>query len=110
MSNDTLWDTFRNGLIAGGTLLAGYGWFDVAKVEPFINNAMAIGGALMAVGTFAWTIWVKFGTKAVPMIVASQPEIPTVSAITGRIEPASDTYSTDTVGMAEMPPVRKRPF
>jgi hypothetical protein len=84
--SDAAWDSVRNGLIAIGTLTAATGWFDVAQVEPFVNNFMAIGGLVVTVSVFAWTIKVRFGTRGVPIEVARREDVPTVSPITGAIE------------------------
>lgn len=87
MSNDVLWDTTRSGLVAIGTLVSATGWFSVAQVEPVVDNVMAIGGLVVVITSFVWTIKVKFGTKAVPVVVAARSDIPTISPITGAVEP-----------------------
>jgi len=96
MSTDVLWDSVRSGLISAGTLMVPLGWFDVASVEPFVNNAMIIGGAVISIATFLWMLKVKWGTKAVPEIIADLPHIPTVSPVTGVVQPAiGNPYNAD---------------
>lgn len=42
-------------------------------------------GAVTAIATLAWGVYVKYGTKAVPVDVAARPTVPTVNAITGQV-------------------------
>ena len=88
MASDTTWDAVRNALVAVGTAAAASGYFGISadQVGPFVDNALIVAGAASAVGAFAWSIYVKFRTKAVPIEVAARADVPTVNPITGAIK------------------------
>lgn len=79
---DLVWQLLRYGLIAGGTTLVTKGFLTEEQMQAAV-------GAAVALGTVGWGVFVKSGTKAVPAHVAARPEVPTVSAATGRVETAS---------------------
>ena len=78
---DMVWQLARYALIAGGTTLVTKG----LTTEEQLNAAL---GAVLALGAAGWGIFVKSGTKAVPAGIAARPDVPTISAATGRIEAA----------------------
>jgi hypothetical protein len=43
-------------------------------------------GAIGALFTVSWGIWVKFGTKATTASVAGSPTVPTISPATGQVQ------------------------
>lgn len=43
-------------------------------------------GLLMALATWAWGIYVKWGTTSVPNETAARPDVPTVDAATGAVK------------------------
>jgi hypothetical protein len=79
MNYDTIWQMLRYGLIAGGGWLSSKGYASGEQVETVIGAI----GAILSVG---WGIYVKAGTKAVSAETAARPDVPTVSAATGSIE------------------------
>lgn len=76
MNSDMLWQTIRYALLAVG----GY----------FINRGLITGdelttiiGALGALFTAGWGIYVRYGTRATTVQVAARSDVPTVSSATG---------------------------
>ncbi len=80
MNSDMIWQILRYALLAGFGWLANKGYGDAATWNTVV-------GAIGAIFTAGWGIYVKMGTKAVPVAVANRPEIPTVSAATGSVNP-----------------------
>lgn len=80
MTWDTIWQILRYLLIAGGSFLVGKGYITSENVEVIV-------GAIGAIGTVVWGIYVKSGTKAVPAATAARPDVPTVSGATGAVQP-----------------------
>ena len=78
MNSDTIWQILRYGLIALGS------WF-TSKGYVSGDQWTTIIGALGTLFPVAWGLFVKVGTKAVPVEVADKPSIPTVSGATGTI-------------------------
>ncbi|MGM4906243.1 Pam3-gp28 family putative phage holin [Tardiphaga sp. 866_E4_N2_1] len=85
--SDQLWQVIRYVLLIGGGFLAGKGYVTMEQVNTLIDNLPGIIGALTAAGTAIWGLYVKFGTKAVPAATAARPDVPTVSAATGAVQP-----------------------
>ena len=88
MANDATWDSARNILVAIGSTTAVSGWLGVApeSVGPFVDQALTLIGSALTLATLAWTFYVKFRTKAVPIATAMRADVPTVSPITGAIK------------------------
>lgn len=78
MNMDIVWQLVRYGLLA-------VGGFFVHKGTVTEDSLTTIVGAVMDGLAALWGIYVKFGTKAVPVSVADKPSVPTVSAATGQI-------------------------
>ncbi|TXH09510.1 MAG: hypothetical protein E6R03_16660 [Hyphomicrobiaceae bacterium] len=72
---DAIAQILRYVLIAVGSYLAGKG----VSPELWIQ----ITGIVMAIASAVWGLYVKTGTKAVPVEVAGRRDVPTVSAVTG---------------------------
>lgn len=79
MTWDMVWQILRYILIAGGSFLVGKGYVTAENVETVV-------GAIGAIGTVLWGLYVKTGTKAVPAATAERPDVPTVSAATGTVQ------------------------
>lgn len=80
MTWDTIWQILRYILIAGGSFLAGKGYITA-------ENSEAIIGAIGTVGSIIWGLYVKSGTKAVPVETAARSDVQTVSGATGAVQP-----------------------
>jgi hypothetical protein len=80
MNSDIIWQIIRYILIAAGSFATGKGWVDADSVTQII-------GALGTLFTVAWGLFVKTGTKAVPLATAARADVPTVSAATGIVKP-----------------------
>lgn len=90
---DTVWVNIRYAMIAIGVgLLTNYtkdlisSEQAVGLITPVVDAA--IGGAIAASG-WVWGILVRRGTKAVPVETAARSDVTTVSAATGKVEPAT---------------------
>jgi hypothetical protein len=89
--SDTFWANVRYVLIAVGIAIAVRYW-GVSEasastvVSPIVDIVL---GLLIAAGSAAWGNYVKFGTKAVPVKTAERTDVPTVSAVTGKVEPGN---------------------
>lgn len=78
MNADVIWQLVRYGLLAVGGFFINKGTVTGDQVTQVVAGL----GTLFTAG---WGIYVKLGTKAVPVAVADKPTIPTVSAATGQI-------------------------
>ncbi len=87
--SDEVWMIVRYILIALGSFLVGKGYVTMDQVNGLIDALPQLIGGIMSVGTMAWGLYVKYGTKAVPVATAARADVPTVSAATGKIEPAT---------------------
>ena len=85
--SDELWQILRYILLIGGGFFAGKGWVTMDQVHTLIDNLPGIIGSLTATGTAIWGLYVKFGTKSVPAATAARSDVPTVSTVTGAIQP-----------------------
>jgi len=79
---DGVWSLVRWALASLGGGAVASGWLTE-------NDLSTIVGAVVSLLTVAWGIWVRAGTKQVPVEVAKNPQVPTVSAATGRTLPGS---------------------
>lgn len=77
MNSDIIWQIIRYILIAAGSFATGKGWVDADSVTQIIGTLF----------TVAWGLFVKTGTKAVPLATAARADVPTVSAATGILKP-----------------------
>lgn len=87
--SDSTWAFIRYALIAIGSFLAGKGYVTMDQVNSFIENLPAIIGSVTALATAVWGLYVKIGTKAVPLQTALRVDVPTISPVTGATEPGS---------------------
>lgn len=85
--SDEIWMIIRYILIALGSFLVGKGYVTMDQVNGVIDALPQLIGGIMSVGTMAWGLYVKYGTKAVPVATAARPDVPTVSAATGAVTP-----------------------
>lgn len=85
--SDEIWMIIRYILIALGSFLVGKGYVTMDQVNGIIDALPQLIGGIMSVGTMAWGLYVKYGTKAVPVATAARPDVPTVSAATGAVTP-----------------------
>lgn len=83
MNKDSVWQIIRYGLIALGSFIVGKGYITSDQVTTLV-------GALGAIFPIAWGIYVKSNTTAVPDTTAARPDVPTVSAATGTVIPATE--------------------
>lgn len=84
---DTIWQTVRYVLIGLGSFLAGKGKIDPAQVPIMADQIIQLGSGAVALGAAAWGFYVKWNTKAVPAATAARPDVPTISAATGTVQP-----------------------
>lgn len=75
---DTVWQIVRY------VLLAGFGWLS-GKGYISTEQTTAIIGALGALFTAGWGIYVKWKTVAVPASTGARPDVPTISGATGAV-------------------------
>jgi hypothetical protein len=87
--NDLFWQNLRYLLIALGTYLVARGKLPAEQVTPFVEVGLQLAGALIGAGAWAWGVYVKKGTTAVPDATAARKDVPTVSAVTGATIPGS---------------------
>lgn len=78
--SDTVWQIIRY------VLLAGFGWLS-GKGYISAEQSTAIIGALGALFTAGWGIFVKWKTVAVSAETGARPDVPTVSSATGAVQP-----------------------
>lgn len=79
MNQDTIWQIIRYGLISAGGFFVGKGYISSEQVTTLV-------GALGAIFTVVWGLYVKANTKAVPAETAARKDVPTVSAATGTVQ------------------------
>ena len=87
--SDQFWMNIRMALISIGVgLLVKYsgGLFSPESATAIITP---LAGALIAALAALWGNYVRSGTKAVPIEVAKREDVPTVSSVTGKIEPGN---------------------
>lgn len=79
MTWDSVWQILRYVLIGLGGFLSGKGYITAENVELYV-------GAIGSIGAILWGLYVKAGTKSVPVATAARADVPTVSAATGAIQ------------------------
>jgi len=79
---DGVWSLIRYVLATAGGGAVTSGWLTQ-------NDLTTIVGAIISILTVAWGVWVRHGTKQVPVEVAKDTDVPTVSAATGRTLPGT---------------------
>lgn len=86
---DLIWQNLRYTMITiGAGLIVKYtGAFFTAAQASSVAEGI-VGGAVF-LGAIVWGNYVKYRTRAVPVETAARPDVPTVSALTGAIEPAT---------------------
>jgi hypothetical protein len=89
-----IWVALRSGLVFFGAYLFGSN-FQPHEITQLADLIIAFAGAAVALGTVAWTWYVRWGTRAVPTRTAERKDVPTVSAATGQVEPTTSKGSED---------------
>lgn len=91
---DPIWDTVRWALGMGGMFLVGRGYATAEQANQMADLIVQVAAASVTIGMFAWQVWVRWGTVAVPVAAVAEIEavkqiaIPTVSSATGQVTPA----------------------
>lgn len=80
MNWEMIWQNLRYILLAVGGFAVGKGWVTNEQMLQLV-------GAIGVLGSAAWGLYVKYGTRAVPKAVSERADVPTVSAATGVITP-----------------------
>ena len=89
---DAIWQIVRAAINASGIGLAVWGYISEENLQAIIK-------ALVAIASIAWGLYVRYGTKAVPIAVVEARALPTVSALSGAIErPVLLTHDPISVG------------
>jgi hypothetical protein len=76
-----VWSLLRLALVAGGTALATRSGQDISS-----GDIETVAGALVAILSVAWSIYVHWNAKLVPAEVAARPDVPVVSSASGKIK------------------------
>lgn len=87
MNKDTWFVAARYILIGGGAFLAGKGYVTMDQVHDFADKLPTIVAGVTSAAATIWGLYVRFGTKAVPVATAARADVPTVSAATGAVKP-----------------------
>lgn len=80
---DLVWQNLRYLMIAAGSVLSA-NVCNGCVTDPIIEQSV---GAIIGIIGAVWGNYVKKGTKAVPIETALRPDVPTISAATGVVEP-----------------------
>lgn len=89
--SDLFWGYVRQVLsIVGTALLVRYLSIPEAQAATIVGQIIELflGPAMVGV-SLAWMTIVRKGTKAVPLATAERTDVPTVSAATGKVSPAT---------------------
>lgn len=86
---DASWTLLRYTLIAVGTFLGTKGYLDPKDVETLTSQILGLAGPAMALGTALWGVYVRYKTRSVPLVTAMRSDVPTVSPMTGQIQPGN---------------------
>lgn len=89
MNTDILWQALRYLMIVGGSFLVAKGYLTAEQVTTVANEVVTIVGGIATVAPIAWGLWVRWHTRAVPAATAARSDVPTVSAATGAVTPAT---------------------
>jgi hypothetical protein len=91
--SDQFWANVRYILVSIGTVLVVKylgGIIGEEHAAALVGPAVdLILGLFIGGGAVAWGNFVKSGTKAVPLATAERTDVPTVSAVTGAVTPAT---------------------
>lgn len=85
--NDQAWQAIRYVLIAGGGFIAGKFNVPISDVPSYADTIIQVLGLLISAGSAAWGLYVKFSTRSVPATTAARADVPTVSPVTGKVQP-----------------------
>lgn len=85
--NDNIWVALRAVLMVAGGFLAGKGYVTMSDFTTLVDKAQTALPGLIALGSAAWAMWVRWNTRAVPAATAARKDVPTVNAATGATEP-----------------------
>ena len=88
--NDQLWQAIRYFLIAGGSYLAGRGHIPIEGVAPLADLAIQVASGAVALASALWGLYVRWNTRTVTAATADRADVPTVSMVTGKVNPADD--------------------
>ena len=80
---DSVWALIRYILVSLGSGLTAHGTLSSDDVQT-------AAGAIVTLLTVAWGVYVRTGTKAVPVETAKRPDVPTVSPISGQTIPGPE--------------------
>jgi hypothetical protein len=83
-----IWVALRSGLVFFGAYLFG-SHLQPHEIQQTADLIIAFTGAAIALGTAVWTFYVRWGTRAVPTKTGERKDVPTVSALTGQVEPTT---------------------
>ena len=78
MTSDTIWQLIRYALLLAFGPIVAKGYMSSDEVTTVI-------GALGAIFTAGWGVWVKYGTKATTAAHAARTDTPVVSPATGNV-------------------------
>ena len=78
MTSDTIWQLIRYALLLAFGPLVAKGYMSSDEVTTVI-------GAVGAIFTAGWGVWVKYGTRATTAAHAARTDTPVVSPATGTI-------------------------
>ena len=85
--NPTIMALVRYALIGTGMFLAGRGIIKTEDVATIAEQIMPAIGAVITACATLWGVYVSYGTRQVPLATAQRADVPTVSSVTGAIEP-----------------------
>jgi hypothetical protein len=89
MNADTLMPAVRYTVIGFFMFLAGRGTIDKGQAVAMADQVMTVGYAAIALGTAAYGLYVRWGTRAVPEATAARKDVPTVNPVTGSVIPGA---------------------
>jgi hypothetical protein len=77
---DSVWSLIRFVLTSLGSGLTTTGYLTSDDIQTG-------AGAIVTLLTIAWGVYVKVGTRAVPITTAQRADVPTISPVTGQTIP-----------------------
>ncbi len=79
MNKDIVWQLVRAGINMSGAGTFVWGYISEETLQALV-------GALVVLVMVSWEVYVRWGTKAVPVAVVEARALPTVSPVTGAVE------------------------
>lgn len=86
MTSDTFWMNLRYVLVASGMWIAAKSGVGEHITTPVVD--LVVGLLITGLGA-GWGNVVKWATKSVPAATGDRSDVPTVSSMTGAVEPAA---------------------